>query len=89
MLKIEVFSHIHQIKLLGVPDVVRNILEHLQSHLFIRILHNYPNNQPNYPNNQPKYSKMCQKSGFLTKSMFKKSKVQKMIMHKISQNLDS
>ena len=82
MLKIEVFSHFHQIELLGVPDVVRNILEHLQSHLLIRILHNYPNNQP-------KYSKMCQKSGFLTKSMFKKSKVQKMIMHKISQNLDS
>ena len=66
MLKIEVFSHFHQIELLGVPDVVRNILEHLQSHLLIRILHNYPNNQPNYPNNQPKYSKMRQKSGFLT-----------------------
>jgi hypothetical protein len=27
MLKIEVFSHFHQIELLGVPDVVRNILE--------------------------------------------------------------
>ena len=59
MLKIEVFSHFHQIELLGVPDVVRNILEHLQSHSLIRILHNYPNNQP-------KYSKMRQKSGFLT-----------------------